>query len=429
MLEYLTIKGGVALDGQVRVSGAKNSALPLLFATLLTPEECILENVPDLEDISVTLRILSRLGAEAKFVNNKLVIKTPRIKSTEASYSLVKKLRASFWLLGPLLARAGNARIALPGGDAIGTRPVDLHIKGLMKLGADIRLQNGIVIATAPGGLKGDKVILDFPSVGATHNLLMTAALIPGETVIEGAAREPEVVELCEFLKQMGAVIEGAGTSSIHIQGRTQLTGASCQIIGDRIEAATYLAAAAITGGKITVQGISPTAVGKTIEILEQSGCKLLVSDDEIAVRGPRKLQAVSFDTAPYPGLATDVQPILMAMLTKAEGTSLIKETIFESRFGHVAEYRRFGADIAVDGRLAVVKGVSLLSAAPVDALDIRAAAGLVVMALAAEGKTTISDIFHLDRGYENLTQKLISLGAVVERVPVYESKEIVVGC
>ena len=322
MREQYVIEGGRRLEGVVSVSGAKNAALPLIISTILTSEPCRLRNVPDLEDIAVTLRMLRMLGAKASFSGGVLDIETPSIADTVAPYSLVKALRASFWVLGPLLARVGEARVALPGGDAIGSRPVDLHLKGLAALGADIRFSQGAVVAHAPGKLKGAKINLEYPSVGATHHLLMTAALVPGETVLEGAAREPEVVALAELLSAMGAEIEGAGSSVVRIQGRSELGGAELRVIGDRIEAATYLIAGAMCAGNVTVDGISKDAMGATLDILSQMGASIEAGENSVAVCASDRLKAASFSTAPVPGLATDVQPLLMAAASIASGTS-----------------------------------------------------------------------------------------------------------
>ncbi len=429
MLDYLSIEGGTKVSGTVRVSGAKNSALPLLFATILSSGKCTLENVPDLEDISVTIRLLQSLGAKVDFLGNKLTTTLTEIKKTEARYDLVKAMRASFWVLGPLLARAGKARVALPGGDAIGTRPVDLHLEGLKQFGAEVYLQNGIVIVNAPGKLQPADISLGFPSVGATHHLLMTAALIPGKTIIRGAAKEPEVVELADFINRMGAKVVGAGTDTIEVFGKEKLDGANHSVLGDRIEAATYAVAAAVTGGKVRITGISPKALEATINVLGQAGCKIISSSNSIDISGPEKLSAISFDTAPYPGIATDVQPLLMAAMTKVQGQGVVNELVFENRFGHVAEYRRFGAKIELAGRRAVVTGVDKLSGAPVEGMDIRAAAGLVVMGLMADGLTTLSGVHHLDRGYEGLVEKLKSLGVRISRIPQLHEKELVIGC
>ncbi len=430
MREYISINGNLKrLSGEVRVNGAKNAALPILFATLLTDETCVLENVPNLEDISVTLRLLSHLGAKSNFQNKVVEITSKDIISTSTPYSLVKQLRASFWALGPLLARTGFAKVALPGGDAIGTRPVDLHIKGLKTMGAEIRMKHGAIIAHAPGGLNPSHIVLDFPSVGATHNLLMATSLTPGVSIIDGAAKEPEVIELVGLLKKMGAEIEGEGTSSIRVKGKEKLKGAKVFVLGDRIEAATYLIAGLVTGGEVKVSGIYPEALSSTLEILENMGGKIKKKENSISIKGTVEIKPVTFQTAPYPGLATDVQPLLMAALAKAKGTSSIKETVFENRFTHVGEYRRLGANISISSQVALVRGVETLSAAPVDATDIRAAAGLVILALQAEGRTDIFDIYHLDRGYDDMVEKLKSLGADIKRKIERGSEELVFGC
>jgi len=429
MRELLYIKGGRKLEGSVQVSGAKNSALPLLVATLLTSQPCTLSNVPDLDDISVILQLLKSLGAEAKFIQNTVIIQTPEIKDAEAPYRLVKSLRASFLVLGPLLARAGSAHVALPGGDAIGTRPVDIHLKGLTKLGADITMRHGVVHATAPIGLSPAHIVLEYPSVGATHHLLTTAALIPGETVITGAACEPEVVDLASLLIKMGARIEGQGTGNIRIVGCRELQGAEHTILGDRIEAASFLIAGAMTGGQVAVNGAEVDHFQTLLDILELAGCRLDTNQGTVSIQGPERLNAVSFATGPFPTLATDMQPLLMAAMVQARGVSSIEETVFENRFGHVAEFRRFGAEIYVEGQVAHVHGLPMISGAPVDARDIRAAFGLLLLGLAASGETTISEIHHLDRGYEHFIEKLVRLGATVSRVPGYDDSEIVLGC
>lgn len=429
MLEHLCIVGGRRLTGEVRVSGAKNAALPLLISTLLTAEPVTLSNIPDLEDITVLLRLLRSCGAEHRYDDGTVQICAPSITCSEAPYSLVKLLRASFWVLGPLLARAGEASVALPGGDAIGTRPVDLHLEGLAQLGADIRMSHGVVHATAPGGLRPAEIKLGFPSVGATHHLLMTAALVPGVSVLHGAAREPEIVAVADLLNKMGASIEGAGTDTLRIEGRSELGGAVHEVIGDRIEAATYLLGAAMTQGQIKVSGINPATLRSTLQILEQAGCVMAFDDRSIALNSARRLRAVSFATEPFPGVATDVQPVVMAALCTADGVSSIRETVFESRFGHVAQYRRFGANIVIDDRTATITGVEQLSAAPVEGLDIRAAAGMVLIGLVADGVTQVSDIYHLDRGYAGLVQKFSNLGADVSRLPAVDAREVVHGC
>lgn len=429
MLETIRIIGGVKLSGSVKISGAKNASLPILFASVLSSDTVRIGNVPNLHDISVTLNLLRSLGAECSFENGVVEINAAEIRSAEAPYRFVKAERASFWILGPLLARLREAHVALPGGDAIGSRPVDLHLRGLMQMGADVRLRNGVVHATAPGGLHPAEIHLDFPSVGATHQLMMTASLIDGVTKIYGAAREPEVVELAEFITAMGAKVTGAGTEEISVRGADKLGAAVHLIEGDRIEAATFLCAAAITGGEITVRGIRPQKLVSVLDVFREMGCRLLEGEDSISISAPESLNAVSFSTGPFPHFATDAQPIVMAALTKARGVSTIEENIFENRFGHVAEFRRFGAEIALDGRIARVTGVDALSGAPVEAKDIRAGAGLVVMGVAAEGVTEISEVYHLDRGYDSLVQKFRSLGAQISRVPIHDEREVTFGC
>ncbi len=429
MLDHLIIMGGSKLEGSLKISGAKNSSLPILKACLLTSCPCVITNVPDLEDITITLKLLESLGCKTNYHGNTVEIEAANITSSEAPYRFVKSLRSSFWVLGPLIARTGNARVAFPGGDAIGSRPVDLHLRGLAQFGADIHLSHGVVYGSAPGGLKPKKIKLDFPSVGATHQIMMTAALIEGTSVITGAACEPEIVELAHFLSTLGAEIEGAGTENIVITGKKELGKGNYEIQGDRIEAATFLIAAAATGGKVTIKGIEREKLAGVIEVLEQSGCLIISSGQSISLSAPEKLIATSFATAPYPGVATDVQPLLLAALTKAEGVSVIEETIFENRFGHVAEYRRLGANINLSSNIATVHGVKELSSAPVEGMDIRAAAGLVIMGLMANGVTKVSGIHHLDRGYGSFVDKMKSIGAQISRVPVFEHKEIVVGC
>lgn len=427
--EYLTVEGGRRIAGEVRVSGAKNAALPLLICSLLTAEECCFENVPALDDIAVTLRLLEGLGATAQWSGGRVQLRVEKIGSVETSHALVKALRASFWVLGPLLARAGRARVALPGGDAIGSRPVDLHLRGLVQLGAEIQVRHGVVVGAAPRGLCGAKIDLAFPSVGATHQLLLAAALARGETVINGAARECEVVALAEMLQSMGCSVEGAGSSIIRIVGRESLGGAQTTILGDRIEAATYLLASAMTGGSVTVSGLDGSSIQSTLELLVEAGCAVTAAAQQIQLSSSGRLKPFTFETAPFPGVATDVQPLLMAAACCADGISRITENVFESRFGHTEEYRKIGAKIAIAGRTAVVTGTDELKAGIVFGADIRAAAGLVLLALVAEGRSVINEIFHLDRGYDGLVDKLSRLGAVVHRNQYFEQCDSVVGC
>lgn len=413
----------------MRVAGAKNSALPLLMATILSSETCIIDNVPDLEDISVTLKLLRGLGAQVSVGDHSLRIRAERITQNEAPSGLVKAMRASFWVLGPILARTGSARVALPGGDAIGGRPVDLHLRGLVKLGADVRLQHGTVVASVSGGLRPAQIDLEYPSVGATHHLLMTAALVDGETVISGAAREPEVVDLAQFLVSMGAQIDGAGTSVIRILGRRELGPGRAHVIGDRIEAATYLAAAAVTQGSIEVSGIEPQWLAAILDLFSEMGCSVRVSHEKIELTARSRLRPVRFSTNPFPGIATDVQAILAAALCSADGRSEVTETVFENRFGHVPEFRKFGAQIKIDGRTITIDGSDKLTGAVVESGDIRAAAGLVLMGIASEGITNVFEIHHLDRGYEKMVEKLRNLELEIVRVPAFDGREVIHGC
>ena len=429
MQDVLCIEGPCRVSGEVRVGGAKNAVLPLLFASLLSDQPFTFRNVPDLSDITVTMRLLKSFGAECNFNSRVLTVQTKNVRNVEAPYSAVKALRASFWAMGPLLARCKEARVSLPGGDAIGTRPVDLHLKGFARFGAEIRMQNGVVIAEVPGRLRGAEIELDFPSVGATHNLLMCAALIPERSVLRGAAREPEVRALCELLIKMGAEIDGVGSDVIEIRGRSELGGADFEVLGDRIEAATYLVAAAATQGEVKVTGINPIFLKEELHLLERMGCKIISGENEIRLSAPTQVQAIDFETAPHPGIATDVQAIFLAGLAKANGRSKITENIFENRFGHVAEYRRFGAQIEVDGRSAYIDGVDSLTAAPVEGRDIRAAVGLVILGMMADGTTQIRETHHLDRGYEGLITKMRSLGVPLSRFPLVEARELIVGC
>lgn len=416
MSEILEIQGGTALRGTVQIGGAKNAALPILIASLLSAESCVIENVPNLEDVGILLHLLEQLGAEAKFQNGRVTIQTPRLIASETSYSLVKALRASFWVLAPLLARGGAARVALPGGDLIGARPVDMHLAALEQMGAEIKLKHGVVLATAPHGLKAAEIDFRFASVGATHQVIMAACLTPGTTVIRNAAREPEVVALAEFINSMGADVEGAGTSQIVIRGKRDLAAGKTVLIGDRIEAATYLLAAAGTGGSVRANGIRPEFFGEFLDLLGQLGVELESGPEWLELRAPNRLRAVHAVSGPFPQFATDIQALLMAAVCCSDGTSRIEENVFEGRFGHVSELCRMGAQISVEDRVASVKGVVHLSAAPVEAHDIRAGAALVIAALMAEGVSQLLEPQHLRRGYENLEQKFRALGAKIGR-------------
>jgi UDP-N-acetylglucosamine 1-carboxyvinyltransferase len=412
MSEFIEILGGVPLRGSVRASGAKNAGLPILIATLLTDEECTLSNVPNLTDTNLVIHLLEQFGAAVSYDGQEVNVCTPQLVATEASYSLVKALRASFWVLAPLLARGRAARVALPGGDLIGARPVDMHLEGLTQMGADITLKHGVVYATAVNGLKPAVLNFRYPSVGATHQLMMAAALTPGLSVIKGAAREPEIVALANYLNGMGADIQGAGGPVIEVHGRAELGGTSSSLIGDRIEAGTYLLAAASTGGSVTVEGIDPLFFGSFLDVLREMGLAVTCGEMNVSVTTNGPLKAVAVKTGPFPELATDLQAPLMAALTLAEGTSTIEETVYEGRFGHVSELCRMGANIKITDRIVTIEGVRKLTGAPVDGLDIRAAAALVIAGLAAEGNTQIHEPHHLRRGYEAIERKMGALGA-----------------
>lgn len=414
MSSYLEVHGVTKLGGSVRVGGAKNAALPILISSLLTAERCVYRNVPNLEDVGLTIHLLKHFGASVERDGSFVSVTTPSLVATEASYSLVKALRASFWVLAPLLARGGAARVSLPGGDIIGARPVDIHLESLTRMGADIRVNHGTIYATAVNGLKPAELNFRFPSVGATHQILMAAALTPGRSVIRGAACEPEVVALADVLNKMGARVEGAGTSDIEITGVRELAGLETELIGDRIEAATYLLCGAACGGKVRVAGFTPSHLGSFLDTLREMGCVLLIGEDYIELTQSGPLKAVRIETGPFPGFATDIQAPLMAALTLAKGKSEIVENIYEGRFGHVSELCRMGAKITVDGRLATIEGVAELSGARVEARDIRAGAALVIAGLAADGISSILEPQHLRRGYENLEAKVRSLGGVV---------------
>ena len=412
--EVLEVVGGSPLQGDVTVSGAKNAALPILLSSLLTSSECSFRNVPNLSDISLIGKLLRQLGAHVEHDKSTVNITAEKIIATEASYSLVKALRASFWVLAPLVARCRKAQVAIPGGDIIGARPVDIHLEGLQKMGAEVRVQHGIVYVEAPHGLVPTEFTLRFPSVGATHQMLMAAALTRGRTVLSGVAKEPEVVALAEFLSSMGAKIEGAGTSEIIIHGEDELGRGEASIIGDRIEAGTFLLAGAATKGRLKIKGFSPHHLGNFLDILADIGVDVSMGDDFVEVSACEDLRPIQIKTEPFPGFATDLQAPLMSLLTLVNGTSEIEESIYEGRFGHVAELCRMGAEIRVEGRKAIVKGVESLSGAPVEAFDIRAAACLIIAGLAAEGTTTITETEHIRRGYERLDEKIRSLGGQV---------------
>lgn len=414
------IRGGKPLSGTVQVSSSKNAILPIISACLLTADECIIKNIPGLDDVSVMCQLISSLGArvEANFRQRELYISTRELTGHTAPYELVSKMRASFLVLGPLLARAGKAKVALPGGCPIGSRPVDLHLKGFEAMDAQIEYGNGYIEATARSGrLKGSRVYLDFPSVGATENLLIGAVLADGCTSIENAASEPEIVDLAVFLSKMGARIKGAGTDTITIEGVDRVHGAEHAIMPDRIEAGTLMAAAAITGGDITIQNVVPDHLMPVTAKLREAGVEVMESDSEIRVKGVPRPAPLNIKTHPFPGFPTDMQAQFLALMCKAEGTSVIVETIFENRFMHVNELRRMGAQIHLDARTAVVEGIENLQGARVRATDLRAGAAMVLAGLAAQGTTEVLDIHHIDRGYEFIENKLQRLGADIKRV------------
>ncbi len=415
-MDKLIIHGGRRLAGEVKVSGAKNAALPLLFATLLAPGPHRIGNLPLLRDITTAEQLLAGLGAEVDSSNGILKIATGQINSMEAPYDLVRTMRASVLVLGPLLARYGRARVSLPGGCAIGARPINLHLKGLEAMGAEIHLNHGYVEASATQ-LKGARIYLDVPTVGGTENLMMAATLAKGTTVLENAAREPEIVDLANALLGMGARIEGAGADTITIEGVDELRPMDYRVMPDRIEAGTFLVAAAMTGGRVGIRGGCPEHLEALLSKLEEVGATIEADQDALWVQGPEELRSVNIKTQPHPGFPTDMQAQFMAMMTLGKGTSMITEAVFENRFMHVCELQRMGADISIEGHTATVKGVNGLLGAPVMATDLRASACLVLAGLAADNTTEISRIYHLDRGYERLEEKFRSLGADIERV------------
>jgi UDP-N-acetylglucosamine 1-carboxyvinyltransferase len=416
-VDKLLIQGGVALSGEVAISGAKNAALPILCASLLTADALHLANVPHLNDIATMLRLLGDMGVGVTMDGvDGLTLNGAGLANPLASYEMVKTMRASILVLGPLVARCGEARVSLPGGCAIGARPVDQHIKGLQAMGAEITVEQGYVHARATR-LKGARICTDMVTVTGTENLMMAACLADGETVIENAAREPEVVDLANCLVSMGARISGAGTDVIRIQGVDKLHGATHSIMPDRIETGTYLCAAAATGGNIRLTRTSAAYLDTVVDKLMDAGCEVAVERDAIGLVAPQRLKAVSLRTAPYPAFPTDMQAQFMAINCVAEGVATIRETIFENRFMHVNELMRLGANIQIDGSNAVVRGVDRLEGATVMATDLRASASLVIAGLAASGETLVDRIYHLDRGYERIEEKLARLGASVKRV------------
>ncbi|MBL8474933.1 UDP-N-acetylglucosamine 1-carboxyvinyltransferase [Methyloversatilis sp.] len=419
-MDKLLIEGGHRLQGEAEMSGAKNAALPILCAALLTREPLTLTNVPQLNDIGTMLKLLAQMGVAVQRDGSVVTLDASGLDNPLAPYEMVKTMRASILVLGPLVARCGEAKVSLPGGCAIGARPVDQHIKGLTAMGADIAVEHGYVVART-SRLRGARLFTDMVTVTGTENLMMAAVLADGETVIENAAREPEVVDLANCLVAMGARISGAGSDVIRIQGVERLHGATHRIMPDRIETGTYLCAAAATGGEIRLTGTSAAYLDAVVDKLMDAGCDIRTekspSFEAIVLRAPQRLKAVSIRTAPYPAFPTDMQAQFMAINALAEGTSIIRETIFENRFMHAVELARLGADIRIDGNTAVVQGVAQLDGATVMATDLRASAGLIIAGLVARGETVIERIYHLDRGYERIEQKLTALGATVRRL------------
>ena len=417
-MDKLAIIGGRALYGTIPISGAKNSALKVMAAALLSDEPLVLTNVPRLADVDMLLKLLARHGAETAFDNGTLTLHAKDIASTEAPYDLVRKMRASFNVLGPLLAREGKAKVSLPGGCAIGARPVDLHLKALSAMGAKIDLDEGYVLAEAPEGLKGADIAFPFVSVGATEHAMLAATLAEGKTVLENAAREPEIADLADCLNAMGAKVRGAGRSTIEIEGVDRLHGAEHRVLPDRIETGAYAMAVGAAGGELTLAGADGRLLGAALAVLEEAGLDIEETGDGLRVRkAPGPCRALDIVTQPFPGFPTDLQAQFMAMAATADGVSTIKETIFENRFMHAPELARMGAKISVDGQTATMRGVPRLKGAPVMATDLRASMSLVIAGLAAEGQTMINRVYHLDRGFERLEDKLTRCGALIERI------------
>lgn len=427
-MDRIRVEGGRALKGTIPISGAKNATLPLMIASLLTDEPLVLDNVPRLADVALLQHILGNHGVDItvsgkragadEHAGQTMQLSAKNIVDTTAPYHLVSKMRASFWVIAPLVARMGEAKVSMPGGCAIGTRPIDFHLDALRALGAEIDIESGYVLARARHGLKGARIVFPKVSVGATHTALMAASLADGESVIENAAREPEVSDVAECLREMGAEIEGIGTSTLRIQGKKHLRGARHSVLADRIETGTYAMAVAMAGGDVVLAGARPELLQDALDVLQQAGVAITVTNEGIRVaRDGAGLAPVEVTTAPFPGFPTDLQAQLMALMTRAKGTSKITETIFENRFMHVSELARLGARIQLDGDTATIEGVGRLKGAPVMATDLRASVSLVIAALAAEGETTVHRVYHLDRGFERLEQKLARCGAMIERV------------
>ncbi|WP_010531592.1 UDP-N-acetylglucosamine 1-carboxyvinyltransferase [Lentibacillus jeotgali] len=417
-MEKIIVKGGERLSGSVRVEGAKNAVLPVITASILASEgKSTIKDVPVLADVYTINEVLRNMNANVHFENNTVYVDAANQLLTEAPFEYVRKMRASVLVLGPLLARYGHAKVAMPGGCAIGSRPIDLHLKGFEAMGAHVHVGNGYVEVEAAGRLQGAKIYLDMPSVGATENIMMAAALAEGKTVIENCAKEPEIVDLANFLNKMGAKVVGAGTETIRIEGVEELNGAEHVIIPDRVEAGTFMVAGAITGGDILIENVESEHLRSVISKLEEMGVTFLEQGDGIRVIGPDKLHSTDIKTLPHPGFPTDMQSQMMALMLNAYGTSVITETVFENRFMHVEEFRRMNAKMKIEGRSVIIEGPADLQGAEVAATDLRAAAALILAGLVADGYTRVTELKHLDRGYVNFADKLAGLGANIERV------------
>ncbi|MDF0726589.1 UDP-N-acetylglucosamine 1-carboxyvinyltransferase [Cytobacillus sp. S13-E01] len=428
-MEKIIVRGGRRLNGTVKVEGAKNAVLPVIAASLLASDgKSVICDVPTLSDVYTINEVLRNLNADVTFENNQIVVDASRELKTEAPFEYVRKMRASVLVMGSLLARNGCARVALPGGCAIGSRPIDQHLKGFEAMGAKVKVGNGFIDAQVDGRLRGAKVYLDFPSVGATENIMMAASLAEGTTIIENAAKEPEIVDLANFLNSMGGKVRGAGTGTIRIEGVPKLYGTQHNIIPDRIEAGTFMVAAAITGGNVLVQGAVPEHLSSLVAKMEEMGVTITEERDGLRVIGPEYLKPIDIKTMPHPGFPTDMQSQMMALLLRAKGTSMITETVFENRFMHVEEFRRMNGDIKIEGRSVIVNGPSKLQGAEVSATDLRAAAALILSGLVADGYTRITELKHLDRGYVSFHEKLAAIGADIERISevvIEQSEEV----
>ena len=410
----IIVKKSGPLKGHVKIEGAKNAVLPIISATLLAEGKSVLQGVPDLKDVYVISELLKHLGAEVEYKDNTLIVDASNITTCEAPFELVRKMRASFLVMGPLLARFNHTKISMPGGCAIGTRPIDLHLKGFKELGAKIEMNHGFVEAKSDK-LIGSKIYLDFPSVGATENIIMAATLAQGTTILENAAQEPEIVDLANFLNKMGANVKGAGTDTIEIVGVEKLQGAKHTIIPDRIEAATYMVAAAMTKGDITVDNVMLENLKPVVAKLREAGCEVIEMGSSVRVIGPEKLQSIDIKTLPHPGFPTDVQAQFMAMLAVSNSSGTVTETLFENRFMHVEEFNKMGANISIEDKSAIVRGVEKLHGAQVKATDLRAGAALILCGLIADGTTEVGDIYHIQRGYVDIDKKINALGGNVE--------------